>query len=114
MGADLLVCGDQDLDAGPIAQRTEAVHGLHQATDHVEHPRTTGMTIGDRERPIFEGAHREDRVVVAEDEHHRIPAARPMHVRPGRALDQDSLAAEATLDHRRHCLCGSLKSGQVE
>lgn len=83
--ADFLVGRHQDLDAGPILQLGQAVDGLHQPAEHVEDAGAGDAPIGDPEGPALEGAEREHRVVVPEDQdlggRHRQTSARAARLR---------------------------------
>ena len=56
--------------------------------------------VGDVERPRRQRAHREDGVVVPEDQDLRVATARPVHVRAGDTRDQFARSAEVAFDHR--------------
>lgn len=49
-GADLLVGGHQDLDAGQVVERRQPMNGLHQTAQHVEHTRAGHLPVLDPER----------------------------------------------------------------
>ncbi len=51
------------------------MEGLDDAGQHVEHAWAGGVAVGNGERPSCEGTDREDRVVVAEEEHLGFAAA---------------------------------------
>ncbi len=60
-------------------------------------------------RSSSEGAHREDGVVVAEDQDLRLATALPVDVGPGAAGDEFAPTAEVPLDHAGEQGCGELE-----
>ena len=90
------------------------MEGLHDAGQHVEHAGPRDVSVGNGERSSRERTDREDRVVVAEEQHLRLAAARPVHVRSGRAVDQRRRAAEMPFDHLGERLGRPLQRHEVE
>ena len=101
--ADLLVGGDQQLDTVEIVEQRQRVDRLDDARLHVEHTRTGCPAVVDGERSGSEGADREHRVVVADDQHPRRGAEAGVNVWTGVALDQLGFVAEPALDHVTNC-----------
>ena len=107
--ADLLVAGEQQLDAvdGRRATATAWIGG-HDPALHVEHAGPGDPAVDHRERALRERAEREHRVVVADDEDARRAAAAPVHVRSGCPGDEIGLGAETFTDQTGYCVrrCG--------
>ena len=87
---------------------------LHDAGQHVEHPRAGRPAVDHGERSGSERSEREHRVVMAEQQHLGIATARPVDVRAGRAVDEHRRGPEVTLDHRRQRLGGRLQRSEIE
>ena len=99
--ADLFIGAEQEFDAGTVLERGEAVERLHDSGQHVEHTGAGGATVADVERAASERPQREHGVVMTEQQHPRVAAARPVHMRAREAVDQSCSAIYESLYHLR-------------
>ena len=112
--AHLFVGGDQNLHAAAIRQRRHCMNGLDHAGLHVEDARARRTTFGDGEGTSCARADREDRVVMADDQHLGCAATAPVDVGAGRPIDDQRCTAQPAFHDTGKCQRAGSQTRDVE